>query len=221
QNISVNVRQISTLEIGDIFIADFQQVGASIWLNFSVHNTSRSQIWNARVRFEGDAFDTSNADEPFGNMGAGFASFFMGTVTPLEPGFHTLYMVATFEDTMAEVHEIRRAFEINVGGGGFPGEGFPGEGGDFPGMPGRPGEGMENPECPECHNWFTIVDGECMICGWTEGGSFFADNLWIFIVGGGILIVAGGIITPLLIIRAKRKKSQFGGEQYDEVDEDF
>ncbi|MCL2235210.1 MAG: hypothetical protein FWB98_02080 [Defluviitaleaceae bacterium] len=127
EDVGVNVRQIARLEVGDPGIPADTFMGMPMMLSFHVHNTSRSNLYNVRVRFEGEGFNTAHADEIFGNMAPGHFGNFWENIIPEMPGQTTLYMIVTFEDAMAEPHEIITAFPVNIMGGmggDFGGGGF-------------------------------------------------------------------------------------------------
>ncbi|MCL2350301.1 MAG: NEW3 domain-containing protein [Defluviitaleaceae bacterium] len=199
--IGVNVRQISRLDLGDPHVGDWQMMGMPIHMSFNVHNTSRSTLFILRVHFEGEGFDVSNADEVFGNFQAGHAGNFWGSVTPQTPGPATLYLVATWEDAMAEPHEIRRAFHMDVQGGFGGGDGFDDP---FGGRPGMGGEDMLF--CPECGSF--VPEDECFVCGWinNEGGGIPG---WIWIVAVGILAIGAAAVVTVVVLRKKKGNSQF------------
>jgi len=170
------------------------------------------------VHFESDHFDTSAAQRPMGNMAMGNVQSFSGMITAIMPGQARLYMVATFEDATLEQLEIRIPFDIYISDWG-------GGGGDF----GGPGGGFERPpfevpdgaiECPECGMAVWLDDdgnGECWMCGWVHtSGSDFNWLLWVVIPAAVVVV---GVVTALIIRGVVRKRKQFGGEQYDELDD--
>ena len=117
EDIGVNVRQVARLDIGDANIPTDMMLGFPQQISFNVHNISRSNLYNVRVRFEGEGINATNADEIFGNMQPGHFGNFWGSITAEMPGPTTVYMVATFEDAMAEQHEMRIPYIVNVMGG--------------------------------------------------------------------------------------------------------
>ncbi|MCL2353481.1 MAG: hypothetical protein FWC69_02495 [Defluviitaleaceae bacterium] len=183
QNIGVNVRQTSRLELGDPNIPDSWSMGMPIHLNFNASNTGRSTLFNLRVRFEGDGFDTSRADEMFGHVQSGHSGSFWSNITPMEPGPQTVYMIATFEDEMAEQHEIRQSFVVDVMGG-FGGDMGFGGGDRFPPDDGF-GGGWDDPWGEE-----------------DSDGSWFT-NPWVIAAAG--VVLAGAAVV--IIILVKRKNS--------------
>ncbi|MCL2753330.1 MAG: hypothetical protein FWE44_04185 [Defluviitaleaceae bacterium] len=189
ENIGINVRQESRVELGDPSFM-MPSVGSPMTTSFNVHNSGRSTVFNLRVHFEGDGFDTSQADERFGNVQPGHGGQFWGSITPIMPGQQTLYMITTFEDVMAQEHTIIREFHLYVTGG-FGGGDWEGGGDDrWPPDGGFPGDGGP---------WGEEEDG--------------SNNtlLWI-LIGGGVVLAVG--IAAIIVIRKKRAKK----EDFDDFD---
>ena len=114
EDIGINVRQVSRLELGQANVPEFATVNQFMQQQFNVVNTGRSTLHNLRVRFEGEGFDTSQADEFFGNLQGGNAEFFWGSIIPVQGGDLTLYLIASFEDELGELHEIIQSFNLWV-----------------------------------------------------------------------------------------------------------
>ena len=184
EDIGVNVRQVARLDLGDANIPSDMMMGFPQNLSFNVHNISRSNLYNVRVRFEGEGFNVGNADEIFGNMQPGHFGNFWGNITPEMPGPTTVYMIATFEDAMAEQHEIRIPYVVNVMGG---------MGGDFGGGDfGRPP--MEGDFGGGVHPW----DEE-------ESEGLQPWIIAVIVVG----VVGVGTLTFFLIRRHIKRRGQF------------
>jgi hypothetical protein len=185
-NIGVNVRQLSRLDLGQVSVQEFVQLGVPVHVNFNFSNTGRSTLRNLRIRFEGEGIDGSNADDNFGNMQGGEFNFFFGSFAPVEPGPTTVRLVATFDDDMDEPHEIVKEFPIEVmggfGGGGDFGE-RPGMDGGFDMFPGFEEEGEGN--------WWT---GDTL---WT--------SLWFWgVCVLGVLVITGGIVVIVAVKKGGR-----------------
>jgi len=206
ENIGVNVRQNTRVEIGDPGIGTFTQMGFPMQLSFNVHNSGRSTLFNLRVRFESEGFETSMADEMFGNVQPGHGGNFWNSITPIMPGMQTIYMITTWEDVMAEQHEEIRTFHVDVMGGWDGGDGW-----DGPDI-GYPGDDIV--WCPECGN--PVFEGVCSWCGWTES-SGIPLVLILSIAAGGVVVVVGGTVLTIVLVRKSRKNNP----QYDDFDDDM
>ena len=185
EEIGVNVRQVSRLEMDPAMVPEHASVGELMMQQFSVFNTGRSTLHNLRVWFEGEGFNTSDATEFFGPVEGGDARFFFGAFSPYMDGMLTVYRVSSFEDDLGEIHEVREPFEVFVtdpwGGGGFDG-GF------------------------DVGGWDDFPMGDFDM-GWDDGsqGLDLDTTTWIAIGGG---VVAVGVIA-FVIIRKKRRGPSF------------
>ena len=184
-DIGVNVRQLSRLDMTGITIQEFATLGQPVQVNFNVHNTGRTTLYNLRVRIEGEGIDASGADEIFGNFASGDFNFFWGSFFPLVPGPTIVYVIATYDDAMGERFEIVRAFNMEVmGDGGFGGDDM-----------------FFDPEW----GWGDESFGDA------EDGGFFASWLLWLAVGGGV-ILAGGIAAAVIIVVRRRNRRDYGND---------
>ena len=110
ENIGVNVRQVSRLELGQIMIPEFMEVNQTLQQSFTVFNTGRSTLHNLRVRIEGESINATDGDIIFGNLDGGDHEWFFGSFVPIESGPTEIRVLATFEDDMGEPHEILQTF---------------------------------------------------------------------------------------------------------------
>ena len=155
QQISISVAQVTRLEIMNVEIMPFSQVGIPTRFSIRVINSGRVNLGNVRVRTEGP-FDVTHAGgeegEFIGEIRLQRLFDFHGQFVPEEPGMHEGVIVVTGEDPTGTVVEARHHFMVNIEGGFDFGGDF--EGGDFPSAwddgfaigrpmpPGRPGDGM-------------------------------------------------------------------------------
>jgi len=189
QEIGINVRQSSRLDMGNIALADTAFMGQPIFVNFNVHNTGRSTLYNLRVHVESEGIDAGNAEQIFGNFTSGSWDFFWGQLHPFMPGPTTVSIIATFDNELGETQTIVQEFDVNVidmnfgeGGGTF----FPPGGGTFTGRD------------PWDDSW-----------GEEDGGFFagFAGSLWMW-VAIGVAAVLGVAVVAVIVVK-KRRKSIF------------
>jgi len=196
ENIGINVRQQSRLELIGVNIQEFASVGEHVMVMFQVMNAGRTQLHNLRVWVEGDGIDGANASEIFQNFTGGAFNMFWGSFVPWQEGPITARVMASFEDAMGELHEITYEFPMQIMGGG--GGDFGGDFGDFD----RPGFGD-----PWGDPWGD-EDGEGGFVAWFTG---LWTNPW-FLGGGGVVVAAGGITAIALVTRRKRNRemAEFG-----------
>ncbi|MCL2398415.1 MAG: hypothetical protein FWC91_01560 [Defluviitaleaceae bacterium] len=174
EQLSINVRQVTRLEVSNLQIPSHAMMFQPIFVDFNIINSGRVTLANLRVAVEGN-FDTSGVDIFVGNMGRGNSANFAGQFTPEEPGEQHGILIVSGEDETGELIEFRHEFSVFVeemmmwgpddylGGDRFPGE-------------------WDDP--------------------YSEGGGFFSQ-LWVWIVGG-LLIVGIGAAIAIFIIRNKR-----------------
>ena len=198
ENIGINVRQVSLIELSPIMLQDMASIGSPVNLSFSVFNTGRTTVRNLRVRAEGEGIDGSGADQFFGSMPAGGVEWFWGTFFPIAPGPTTVYVITSFEDEMGERHEIVQEFFMSImeDFGGGMGGGMGEWGGD---------------------DWW---GGEFEEEG--NGGLFGLPGIfgatWLWATGGGLILAGGG--TTLGVVLRKRRKRQRSGFGFGD-DDDF
>jgi uncharacterized repeat protein (TIGR01451 family) len=185
ENIGVNVRQESRLEMSVPHLPSVVTQGERIGAEIILLNAGRSTLLNLRVRVEGEGI--TPAEEVFGHVQSGHFNQFWANFFAEMPGPTTVYIVATFDNEMGEqqVETLSFGLEIMPGwdDGDFPGgdfDRFPDGGGDFPDMWGE--------------DW---MDG--------EGGGLLT-NVWFWVaIVGGAAVLAVGII---LLVRRNRKRNE-------------
>ncbi|MCL2421706.1 MAG: hypothetical protein FWD03_07610 [Defluviitaleaceae bacterium] len=179
EQISINVRQITRLEVSNLSIPSHAMAFQPVFVDFNIINSGRVSLANLRIEMEGD-FDTSGMDIFAGNLGRGNSANFMGNFTPMEPGEHHGVLIVSGEDDTGDITEVRHEFVIFVedmmGGGEWD---YDMMGGEF--------------------------DRE--MGGWDEsgaGGGFFGQNwLWIAV---GVLVVIVGAIVGIVVVNGRRGK---------------
>jgi hypothetical protein len=113
EQLSINVRQVSRLELSNIQIPDFGTVFQPVFADFNIINSGRVPLTNLRISMEGD-FDTQGMDIFVGNMGRGNTAAYTGQFTPMEPGEHQGTLIVSGEDEIGELTEYRHEFTIFV-----------------------------------------------------------------------------------------------------------
>ncbi|MCL2171361.1 MAG: hypothetical protein FWB71_04350 [Defluviitaleaceae bacterium] len=189
EEIGVNVRQNSRVEIGHILVQDTWMLGMPSMIDFVVHNSGRSRVYNVRSVIEVDGIVQS--DHMFGNINSGMGDFYWGQLTSHMPGQSSVRIIISFEDEVGNLHEIIREYPINViqmdwgdGGGGGP-------------IWGDPGDRWPWDDYP-----------------YDEEGGFFANfigSVWMWVAIG--VIACGGITAVAIIVSKRRRKALFEFEE--------
>jgi len=153
QQISISVAQVSRLELRNVEIMPFAQVGSPVRFSFGVINSGRVNLGSVRVRMEGP-FDTAHAGgeegEFIGPLNLQRTVEFHGQFVPNEAGMQAGAFIVFGEDPTGAMVEVRYPFTIMVEGGwdmegdfmggdspdmwfgdDMMGRPFPGDGGDF------------------------------------------------------------------------------------------
>jgi hypothetical protein len=180
EQLSINVRQISRLELSNIQIPGFGTVFQPVFVDFNIINSGRVPLANLRISMEGD-FDTQGMDIFVGNMGRGNTAAYTGQFTPTEPGEHQGTLIVSGEDEIGELTEYRHEFTIFV----EEAMAFDDMGGDM---------------------MFNDWDGQA---GMPADGGLFDGFMWsVWMWGAAVLlvIIAGVIIA--LVIRKKRRNNK-------------
>ena len=113
EQISVNVRQVTRLEVSNLQMPDHAMLGHPIFVDFNIINSGRVTLANLRVELEGN-FDTRNINIHVGNMGRGNSTSFSGNFTPMEPGEQHGALMVSGEDESGELVYYRHEFIIFV-----------------------------------------------------------------------------------------------------------
>ena len=177
EQLSINVRQVTRLEIDGLMIPSHATQYQPVFVDFSIINSGRVTLSSLRIAMEGDTFDNTGMNIWVGNMGMGNSANYSGQFTPMELGEHHGVLIVSGEDAIGEVIEYRHEFTIYVSEMMAWDDMGMGDG-----MPGRPG-------------W----DGGMDMPG--QNGLFNGILPWII---GALVIIGIGAATTIIIVRKKR-----------------
>ncbi|MCL1987885.1 MAG: hypothetical protein FWG64_07940 [Firmicutes bacterium] len=113
EQISINVRQITRLEISNLQIPPQAMMFQPVFVDFNIINSGRVTLANLRVALEGN-FETSGIDVFVGNMGRGNSTNFAGQFVPEISGEQQGTLIISGEDEVGEIIEFRHEFTIFV-----------------------------------------------------------------------------------------------------------
>ena len=188
ERIGINVKQVTKLDISEIFMQDYANVYEPIFLNFELYNTGRVTLSNLMIRVEGN-FNSNQSSSFYGSLSPGSMDYYDNVLTPIEPGPQELTIVISYEDDTGEQIEERKVFSLDVmesmGGGGW--DVYPPFGDDM------------------------VWDDRL---GMFVPASSGASNIvLIAIVAGGALVIAGA--TVLIVVLSRRKRRRRLAEELD------
>lgn len=127
ENFGIPVVQRVELNTAQINMPSELQVGMPQFIPLQYYNTSKSTLYNLKIKVEGD-LKTEVAEQYVGNMQSGAQDTFELNVTPETPGEANGKIVFTYEDVTGNEYTKEVPFTANVIEMEYPG---PGEG-DFP-----------------------------------------------------------------------------------------
>ncbi|MCL2592789.1 MAG: hypothetical protein FWD82_05430 [Defluviitaleaceae bacterium] len=181
--IGITVRQTMRIETSEISIPSSTQTFGMVPISFQLFNTGRVTLGNVRVNIDAPGFDTTSFESMmfFGRMQPSEHNFYDGTIMAIEPGPQPVRIVISFENDLAEVHEVVHEFIIDVQDFSFDGM-F--DGGDFGDM-GRPWPDFES-----------------------ESSGFFSSlrNI-VFIIAGAGVTAAAIVVISLVVVKKKKAKA--------------
>ena len=179
ESIGINVKQVTKLDISEVFIPESAASYQPIFLNFELYNTGRVTLSNLMIKVEGN-FMVNQPSIFYGSMSPGMMDFYDNVVTPAEPGMQELVIIISYEDDTGELIEERKIFnldvyEMDMGGGGI--DMWPPMGEDW--------VWDEN-----LQTWVPPSQGL---------------GLWAIIgIAGGVVVIAA--VTVIIVLRARKKK---------------
>jgi len=182
EQISINVRQVTRLEISNLQIPPQAMMFQPVFVDFNIINSGRVTLANLRVALEGN-FETSGIDVFVGNMGRGNSTNFAGQFVPEMSGEQQGTLIISGEDEIGEVIEFRHEFTI------FIDEMVDFGGWDDGGIDFWPGEIMP-----------------------TDDGNFFSNLLsnYGMIIGISVVVLAiGGFIAFKLVKNRRNRQDVF------------
>lgn len=157
----------------------------------SLVNKGKSGIYNLTVTVEGEGFMSETTSEYIGNVASGTEEYFETSLTPYMDGDISGDIVITYEDANGTEKEQRLPFTVSAMSydmGYDDGGMYPGDGEIYPDDGGG------------------YIDGEMP----SEGG----DMTWLwFVIGGGVVVVAGVIITICVVTKKKRAKAEMDEDE--------
>ena len=113
ESIGINVKQVTKLDISEVYIPDSNPTYQPIYMNFELYNTGRVTLSNLMIKIEGN-FMVNQPSMFYGSMSPGMMDFYDNTVTPTEPGMQELAIVISYEDDTGELIEERKVFNLEV-----------------------------------------------------------------------------------------------------------
>jgi hypothetical protein len=191
EQISIPVKQITRLELSELYLEPTYNMGDQVYLSINVNNTGRVNLYNLRMAIEGN-YDVSQADYFIGNLARGNSASWEGIIIPLEAGPQEGTLVVSGEDDAGEVVEYRREFGFEVLEMNFE-EGMGGDmmGMDIPGMEMQPGMegGGEQPQ------------------GFFAQALSFVKRPYVWGPAAGVVVVV--IVAAVVLARRKKNRVDF------------
>jgi len=179
ESIGINVKQVTKLDISEVFMPDSAAAYQPIYVNFELYNTGKVTLSNLMIKVEG-GFMANQPSMFYGSMSPGMMDFYDNMITPVESGMQELAIVISYEDDTGELIEDRKVFYLDVYEMDYGDSGF-----DYwQDM----GEGM-------------VWDDNLQM--WVPAPTGL--SLWVIIaIAAGGLVIAGA--TVFIILRARKKK---------------
>lgn len=184
----VNVKQVSKLELGDIFFPTQMNVGEQQYLSFSLQNTGKMTLYNLKVKVIGEGIDNSSSEQIFGNFASGNVEYYDASFVPTTPGPTTLSVVVSYDNDMGERIEKIETYECVINEMMM---------GDMQG-------GMEGSMPMELDK-----DGNPIDPNAPKGFSFASlmKNVWFWVGVGVVLAVI--VVVVVLVVRKRKKQKGF------------
>ena len=200
ESLSIPVYLPQRLEVSNVNF--FEDGRGMAFLSFQFINKGKSPLYNMNIRIEG-SMSAMEGDYYIGTFHPGQADYFEDTIIPFMFGDVEGAIVLEYEDSAGTMQELRYPLMTYIGEPYYPDPGeegfFPGGPGGFPFDPGFPGgeDGM----------W---IDGM-----WVEnGGGGEGLPLWLLLTIIGGVVLAGLIVTIVLVKKAKRKRIEMEDDAY-------
>jgi len=179
ESIGINVKQVTRLDISEVFIPDFTPTYQPIFVNFELYNTGRVTLSNLMIKVEGN-FMVNQPSVFYGSLTPGMMDFYDNVITPSEPGMQELAIVISYEDDTGELIEERKVFNLDVTemdyGGGFD----------------------MGPPMGDDMVWDDNLQA------WVPASRGMGTWVIIGIIAGGVVIA--GAVTTVVILRVRKKK---------------
>lgn len=111
--IGIPVYQPSRFEISDISAPSEIYMGDRAYINFSLYNMGKTDLYNVKMRVEGD-FAADPMSTYFGNFTPGYMEWCEVAVIPMQPGMGRGKIVVEYETTSGELLTFEKEFALNV-----------------------------------------------------------------------------------------------------------
>jgi len=177
--IGIPVYQPSRFEMSEFMLPSEAYMGDPIYLNFSIYNMGKTDLYNVKMYVEGD-FAADPMSTYFGNFTPGYSEWCEINLIPMQPGMGKGKIVVEYETTSGELMTYEKEFALNVLEAPSFDPGFPVDGG-FPMEP-----GME--------------EGE-------SGG--FIGSVWFFVIIGVVVVGVVVTVILVVRKRRKNKEIEF------------
>ena len=177
--IGIPVYQPSRFEVSEISIPSEVYMGDSVYINFSLYNMGKTDLYNVKMSVQGD-FAADPMSTYFGNFTPGYSEWCEINLIPMQPGMGKGKIVVEYETTSGELMTYEKEFALNVLEAPSFDPGFPVDGG-FPMEP-----GME--------------EGE-------SGG--FIGSVWFFVIIGVVVVGVVVTVILVVRKRRKNKEIEF------------
>lgn len=177
--IGIPVYQPSRFEMSEFMLPSEAYMGDPIYLNFSIYNMGKTDLYNVKMYVEGD-FAADPMSSYFGNFTPGYMEWCEINLIPMQIGVNKGKIVVEYETTSGELMTYEKEFAINVLEMPSFDPGFPVDGG-FPMDP-----GME--------------DG---------GNGGFIGSVWFYVIIGVVVVGVVVTIILVVRKRRKNKEFEF------------
>jgi len=111
--IGIPVYQPSRFEISDISTPTEMYLGEQAYINFSLYNMGKTDLYNVKLRVEGD-FAADPMSTYFGNFTPGYSEWCEIGITPMQPGVSKGKIVVEYETIGGELMTCEKEFALNV-----------------------------------------------------------------------------------------------------------
>lgn len=111
--LGINVKQVTEIKVGDIYIPEYLMVGDYVSLEFDIINTGKVQLSNLMVEIDGD-INIQSKSTYIGNLDSGSSEYFSGSFTMAQPGESNVTVKITYDDPSGETIEDIREFTVMV-----------------------------------------------------------------------------------------------------------
>ena len=177
--IGIPVYQPSRFEVSEISMPTEVYMGDRVYLNFSLYNLGKTDLYNVKVSVQGD-FAADPMSTYFGNFTPGYMEWCEISLIPMDLGMGKGKIVVEYETTSGELMSYEKEFSLNVIEMPMMDPGFPVDG---PGYPMDPGMEWEE-----------------------EGGGSFFSSVWFYIILGVVIV---GIVVTIIVVRKRKKNKEF------------